>query len=69
VSPFVIIVILTLTVLFIVLSVMPLLLTHSNMDSSRRFPAWRTKTAHYRALRNNSNQNPVISGPSVQERT
>jgi hypothetical protein len=45
-SPFTIVVVLFLTVLFIVLSVIPLLPGQSDMDSSDRTPRARTKTSH-----------------------
>ncbi len=45
-SPFPIVVVLILTVLFIVLSVIPLLPGQSDMDSSRRSPGAKTKAAH-----------------------
>jgi hypothetical protein len=45
-SPFTIIVILILTILFIVLSVIPLLPGQSDLESSRRSPTAKTKTSH-----------------------
>jgi hypothetical protein len=45
-SPFTIVVILILTVLFIVLSVIPLLPGQSDMDSSQRSSGAKTKTTH-----------------------
>jgi hypothetical protein len=45
-SPFTIIVILILTILFIVLSVIPLLPGQSDLESFRRSPTAKTKTSH-----------------------
>ncbi len=50
-SPFVSVVVLILTVLFIVLSVIPLLPGPPDMDSPRRSPATKKKAAHCRLLR------------------
>ncbi len=50
-SPFVIVVVLILTVLFIVLSVIPLLPGQPDMDSSHRSPGAKKKAAHCRLLR------------------
>ena len=45
-SPFTIIVILILTVLFIILSVIPLLPGQADVESSRRSPTAKAKTSH-----------------------
>ena len=45
-SPFVVAVVLILTVLFIVLSVVPLLLDQKDVDSSHHSPRTKTKAAH-----------------------
>ena len=45
-TPFEIAVVLSLTVLFIVLSVVPLLVGKTDMDSSHRPPETETKAAH-----------------------
>ena len=50
-SPFTIVVVLILTVLFIVLSVIPLLPGQPDMDSSHRAPGAKKKVAHFRLLR------------------
>jgi hypothetical protein len=50
-SPFTIVVILILTVLFIVLSVIPLLPGKSDLDTSHRTRGTKNNPSHYRALR------------------
>ncbi len=45
-SPFTIIVILILTLLFIILSVIPLMTGQSDLDYSHRPPRAKTKTSH-----------------------
>jgi hypothetical protein len=50
-SPFPIVVVLILTVLFIILSVIPLLPGQPDLDSSHRSPGAKKKAAHYRELR------------------
>jgi hypothetical protein len=46
-SPFEIVVVLFLTVLFIVMSVIPLLNGKTDLDSSRQSPGVKTKPAHF----------------------
>jgi hypothetical protein len=53
-SPFEIVVILSLTVLFVILSVIPLLPGQPGKDCSQRSPGVKTKPTQYRALRKTS---------------
>jgi hypothetical protein len=47
-SPFTVVVVLFLSALFIVLSAIPLLPSHPDMDTSHRSPGAKKKAAHYR---------------------
>jgi len=54
--------------LFIVLSIIPLLPSQSDMDSIHHLSEWKSKKAHLLGFHKNPNQNPDISSPSIRDR-